>query len=109
MSSYARQCYELAVESHDHATANYRTYGIQARDDTNNAMVYIGLQSVAAACPALCILGQQSGHPADPLATNPGDATATLIAQPESKILKLSLVRVLRAHLYDYKCDDLTT
>ena len=40
MSSYARQCYELAVETHDHATANYRTYDIQARDDTNNAMGY---------------------------------------------------------------------
>ena len=38
MSFYVKQYYEQAVETHDHAAANYYTHDIQAKDDLNNAM-----------------------------------------------------------------------
>jgi len=31
-SSYVKQCYELAVENHAHAIANYHTHDSQSRD-----------------------------------------------------------------------------
>jgi len=36
-SSCIKQYYELAVETHDHASANYHTRDSQAKDDTNSA------------------------------------------------------------------------
>ena len=41
MSFYVKQYYEQAVETHDHAVANYYmyTHNIQAKDDLNNAML----------------------------------------------------------------------
>ena len=38
MSFYVKQYYKQAVETHDHAAANYYTHDIQAKDDLNNAM-----------------------------------------------------------------------
>ena len=38
MSFYVKQYYQQAVETHDHAAANYYTHDSQAKDDLNNAM-----------------------------------------------------------------------
>ena len=41
MSFYVKQYYEQAVETHDHAAANYYTHDIQAKDDLNNTTRHV--------------------------------------------------------------------
>ena len=38
MSFYVKLYYEQAVETHDHAAANYYTHDSRAKDDLNSAM-----------------------------------------------------------------------